>query len=102
MRPCNDSVLVKEIEDDSEKRAGGIILPGNAVQKIELIKGQVIAVGPGKQLESGGRGSIAVAVGEIILFPRTASIELADGDKKLLIIREEAIIAVLDEKGLNL
>src|SRR5881397_3349057 len=57
IRPLEDRVVIQQIEAE-EKTAGGIVLPDTAKEKPQ--RGRVLAVGPGKMLDSGERAAIGV------------------------------------------
>ena len=90
--PLGDKILVKRLEAEA-KTAGGIVLPDNAKEKPK--EGKVIALGSGKQLEDGGRGTFQVKKGDRILFASYAGTEVKiDGDEYLL-MPEEDVLAVV-------
>ena len=60
IRPLEDRVVIQQIEAE-EKTAGGIVLPDTAKEKPQ--RGKVLAVGPGKMLDSGERSPISVVRG---------------------------------------
>ncbi len=63
LNPLDDRVVVKPAESE-EKTVGGIVLPDNAKEKQQ--KGEVLAVGPGKLLDSGERATLSVKVGDVV------------------------------------
>jgi len=90
--PLGDKILVKRLEAEA-KTAGGIVLPDNAKEKPK--EGKVIALGSGKQLEDGKRGTFQVKKGDRILFASYAGTEVKiDGDEYLL-MPEEDVLAVV-------
>ena len=93
--PLGDRIVVRR-HDALEKTAGGIVLPDAAKEKPQ--KGKVLAVGAGRMLDDGKRSGVQVKVGETVLFTAWAGDEYKDGKGgNLLIMREEDILAVLDE-----
>lgn len=90
LRPLDDRVVVKRIEAE-EKTAGGIFLPDNAKEKPQ--KGEVIAVGPGKLLDSGTRATPDVAAGDTVLFGKYSGTEVKVDGTEYLIMRETDILA---------
>jgi chaperonin GroES len=95
VRPLGDRIVVRRNEAD-EKTAGGILLPDSAKDKPQ--KGKVLAVGTGKMLKDGTRKALQVKVGDNLLFTAWAGDEYKDGPKSnILIMREEDVLAVLDE-----
>ncbi|MCC8189305.1 MAG: co-chaperone GroES [Planctomycetes bacterium] len=92
LQPLDDRVVVKRLEAE-EKTAGGIILPDNAKEKPQ--RGQVVAVGPGKLLDSGNRATPDVATGDTVLFGKYSGTEVKVDGVELLIMRENDILAKL-------
>jgi len=92
-KPLNDHVLIKPINGDEISKAG-IILP-DTVDKEKPEKGEVIAVGSGKLLENGQRAPMSVKVGDKVIFKKYSPDELP-GEKDLLVIKEEDILAVIE------
>jgi len=89
-RPLDDRVVV-ELIDAEETTAGGIVLPETAKEKPQL--GTVVAVGPGKLLDSGNRGEVAVAVGDRVYFGKYGGVEQELNGKDVKILREGEILA---------
>ena len=92
LRPLDDRIVVKRLEAE-EKTAGGIILPDNAKEKPQ--RGQVVAVGPGKLLDSGNRAAPDVKAGDTVLFGKYSGTEVKVNGDELLIMRENDILAKL-------
>ena len=92
IKPLNDRILVKLVEQD-EVRKGGIIIPDSAKEKPQEAK--VIAVGPGKLDDAGKRLPVDVKVGEKVLISKYGGTEVKiDGDTYQL-LREDDILAIL-------
>lgn len=92
LRPLDDRVVVRRLEAE-EKTAGGIILPDNAKEKPQ--RGEVIAAGPGKLLDSGVRAVPDVAAGDTVLFGKYSGSEVKVNGDEFLIMRESDILAKL-------
>lgn len=92
LRPLDDRIVVKRMEAE-EKTSGGIILPDNAQEKPQ--KGEVIAVGDGKLLDSGNRATPDVKKGDTVLFGKYAGTEVKVEGEEYLIMRESDILAKL-------
>ncbi|MBM9613485.1 co-chaperone GroES [Desulfobulbus rhabdoformis] len=92
IRPLNDRILVKRLEGE-EKTAGGIIIPDSAKEK--PAEGEVVAVGPGKQKETGERVAMDVAVGDRVLFSKYGGTEVKLDGEDFLIMREDDILGVV-------
>ena len=100
IRPLQDRVVVKRIEEKEAAR-GGIIIPDTAKEKPQ--EGEVLAVGNGKVLNSGTRVPMDVKVGDRILFGKYSGSEVKLDGEEFLIMREEDILGILagagDSKG---
>jgi chaperonin GroES len=96
VRPLGDRLVVRRFESQ-EKTAGGIILPDNAKSKPQ--KGKVLAVGQGRMMKDGSRKPLQVKEGDTILFTIWAGDEFKDraNTENILIMREEDVLAVVDE-----
>ncbi len=90
IRPLDDRVIV-EVSPAEETTAGGILLPDNAKEKPQ--RGKVVAVGPGKLLESGERGPLSVAVGDEVIFGKYGGTEIEVNGEEIKILRESDILA---------
>ncbi|MBL8852341.1 MAG: co-chaperone GroES [Planctomycetaceae bacterium] len=90
IRPLDDRVVV-EVSAAEQMTAGGIVLPDNAKEKPQ--RGRVVAVGPGKLLESGERGSLSVAVGDEVIFGKYGGTEIEVDGEEVKILRESDILA---------
>ncbi|WP_165064515.1 co-chaperone GroES [Paludisphaera rhizosphaerae] len=90
IRPLEDRVVIRQIEAEA-KTAGGIVLPDTAKEKPQ--RGEVLAVGPGKLLDSGERSPIGVAVGDEVLFGKYSGTEIKVDGEEVKILRESDILA---------
>ena len=95
MRPLQDRVIVKRIEEE-EKTKGGIIIPDTAKEKPQ--EGKVVAVGKGKITEEGKLIPLDVKVGDRILFGKYSGTEVKIEGVEHLIMREEDILGIIEEK----
>jgi chaperonin GroES len=93
MKPLGSRIVVEPIEQD-EVTAGGIVLPETAKEKPQ--KGTVLAVGPGDRNEKGERIAMDVKVGDKVLYAKYSGTEIKYDGKKLLILRESDVLAILD------
>jgi chaperonin GroES len=93
VRPLNDRVLVKRLEEET-KTAGGIYIPDSAKEK--PTRGKVIAVGNGKSNDEGHRKPLDVKAGDQILFGKYAGTEIKIDGEDLIIMREDDILAVIE------
>jgi len=92
MKPLGSRVVIEPIEQE-EMTSGGIVLPETAKEKPQ--KGTVLAVGPGDRDDDGERIGMDVAVGDVVLFAKYSGTEIKYDGKKLLIMRESDILAIL-------
>lgn len=93
IRPLHDRVIVKRKEDERTS-PGGIVIPDTAAEKPS--RGEVIAVGKGKILESGEIRPLDVKVGDEVLFGKYSGTEVKVGEDKLLVMREDDIMAIIE------
>ncbi len=93
IRPLHDRVIIKRMEEERTS-PGGIVIPDTAAEK--PIKGEVIAVGKGKILESGEVRPLDVKVGDSVLFGKYSGTEVKVNGQDLLVMREEDIMAVIE------
>lgn len=94
VKPLNDRVLVKRIEE-LQVTKGGIVIPDTAKEK--PIEGKIIAVGPGKMSDAGNRMALQVQEGDRVLFGKYAGTEIKMEGEEYLMMREEDILAVITE-----
>ena len=92
IKPLGDRVVVEPVEKE-QTTASGIILPETAKEKPQ--EGIVLAVGPGRRDEDGERIAMDVAVGDSVLFAKYAGTEVKLDDKKVLILKESDILAII-------
>jgi chaperonin GroES len=92
VKPLNDRVLVKRMEEVQVTK-GGIVIPDTAKEK--PIEGKVIAVGPGKMSDAGQRMTLQVKEGDRVLFGKYAGTEIKMEGEEYLMMREEDILAIL-------
>jgi chaperonin GroES len=92
LKPLADRVLVRALEAE-ETTAGGIVLPDTAREKPQ--EGEVVAVGPGKVLESGKVVPLEVGIGDRVVFSKYGGDEITHDGEEYKILRESDILAVL-------
>jgi len=95
IRPLQDRVIVRRLEEE-EKTKGGIIIPDTAKEKPQ--EGKVVAVGKGKVTEEGKVIPLDVKVGDKILFGKYSGSEIKIGGEEHLIMREEDILGIIEGK----
>ncbi len=95
LKPLGDRIIAKAVSAE-ETTAGGIVLPDTAKEKPQ--EGEVIAVGPGTQLESGKKAPMDVKVGDRIIYGKYAGTEVKVGGEEYIILRQDDVLAVLEGK----
>jgi chaperonin GroES len=95
VRPLNDRILVKRLEEE-EMTKGGIIIPDSAKEK--PAEGEVIAVGKGKINDKGDRVKLDVKVGDLVLFSKYGGTDVKLDGVDHLIMREDDILAIVEKK----
>lgn len=94
IRPLNDRILVKRLEE-KEVTKGGIIIPDTAKEK--PIEGKVVAVGKGKILENGDVRALDVKEGDKVLFGKYAGTEIKIESEDFLMMREDDVLGIIEE-----
>jgi len=94
LQPLGERVVVKRDESE-QKTAGGIVLPDTAKDK--PARGKVVSVGNGRLMDDGTRSTWQVKVGDRVVFSSYAGETFKVDDEDLLLMREDDILAVLEE-----
>lgn len=94
LKPLHDHVIVKAIAKN-EVTKSGIVIP-ETVDKEKPEKGEVVAVGPGKLMESGQRAQMSVKIGDKVMFKKYSPDEIKVDGEEYLVISDSDIIAVLE------
>lgn len=94
LRPLSDRLIVEPKEREGQT-ASGIILPETAKEKPQ--EGTVLAAGPGRMDDAGKRIAMDIGTGDVVLFPRYGGTEIKIDDRKLLIIKESDILAIVEK-----
>ena len=94
LQPLGDRVVVRR-ESSEAPTSGGIVLPDSA--KDQPARGVITSVGDGVLLEDGSRSQLQVKVGARVIFSSYAGEAFVVGDEELLLMREDDILAVIDE-----
>ncbi|MCX8021994.1 MAG: co-chaperone GroES [Syntrophorhabdaceae bacterium] len=94
VKPLQDRILVKRIEEE-EKTKGGIIIPDSAKEKPQ--EGKVVAVGDGKLLDNGTKVPLTVKVGDKILFGKYSGTEIKIEGEEHLILREDDVLGIVED-----
>lgn len=94
LKPLHDRIVVEPATAE-ETTAGGIILPDSAKEKPQ--RGTVLAVGPGKTLDSGALAPIDVKAGDVVLYGKYGGTEVKVGGNDYVILRADDILGVVTE-----
>jgi chaperonin GroES len=94
LKPLGNRVVI-EPKEQEEITAGGIVLPETAKEKPQ--KGTVLSVGPGERDDDGKHVPLDVKEGDTVLFAKYAGTEIKVDGKKLLIMRESDLLAIVEE-----
>ena len=94
IRPLDDRVVVEPMEAE-ERTAGGIVLPDTAKERPQ--RGKVVAVGPGRLLDSGERATMSVAVGDEVIYGKYGGTDIEVNGDEVKILRESDILAKVIE-----
>ncbi len=92
LKPLGDRIIAKALKAE-EMTAGGIVLPDSAKEKPQ--EAEVIAVGPGSQLDSGKKAPMDVKVGDKVIYGKYAGTEVKIGVEDYIILRQEDVLAIL-------
>ncbi len=94
LQPLGDRVVI-EREESEERTAGGIVLPDSAQDK--PARGTIISIGNGRILDDGTRHKLQVKPGDVVVFSSYAGEHFKIGDQELLLMREEDILAIVED-----
>ena len=93
IKPLHDRIIVEAAEKETTT-ASGIILPDSAQEK--PLRGNVLAVGPGKMLDSGKLAPVEVSTGDVVLYGKYSGTEVTVGGTDYVILRAEDVLAVVE------
>ena len=93
IRPLHDRVILKRMEEETTS-SGGIVIPDSAAEKPQ--RGEIVAAGTGKRLDSGEISPLEVKVGDTVLFGKYSGTEVKLDGEDLLVMREEDIMGVVE------
>ena len=94
LKPLHDQVIIKPIQEDEVTKAG-LVLPDTA-EKERPEKGEVIAIGPGRLLDSGQRAEMSVKIGDKVVFKKYSPDEVKINGEEMYVIKEGDIIAIIE------
>lgn len=93
IRPLHDRVVVKRMEEETTS-PGGIVIPDSATEK--PVRGEVVAVGNGKILDTGETRPLDLKAGDTVLFGKYSGTEVKVDGEDLLVMREDDVMAVIE------
>jgi chaperonin GroES len=93
-KPLGDRILVKRLEDETEKTTGGIIIPDTAKEKPQ--RGKVVSLGEGKRTEEGNVLPMRLKKGQEILFGKYSGNEVKINGEEYIIMREDDVLGVIE------
>jgi chaperonin GroES len=93
LKPLGDRLVV-EPKEREQTTPSGLVLPETAKEKPQ--EGVVIAIGPGRRDDDGDRIEMDVAVGDVVLYAKYGGTEVKINDKKLLILKESDVLAIVE------
>ena len=93
IRPLHDRVIIRRMEEERTS-PGGIVIPDSATEK--PIKGEVIAVGNGRVLDSGEVRALDLKAGDKVLFGKYSGTEVKVEGEDLLVMKEDDVMAVIE------
>jgi chaperonin GroES len=93
IRPLHDRVIIRRVEENEAKQ-GSLYIPDSAKEKPQ--RGEVVAVGAGKMLDSGHRVAPEVKAGDQVLFGKYSGSEVKVDGQDVLIVREDEILGIVE------
>ncbi|MBN2315415.1 MAG: co-chaperone GroES [Sedimentisphaerales bacterium] len=93
LKPLDDRIVIKQSEAE-EKTSGGIILPDAAREKPQI--GTVMAIGPGKILDDGSRGTMSVKVKDEVIYAKYIGSDVEIDGEKYVILRESDVLGIVE------
>jgi len=92
--PIEDNVVIQQVTDTGQT-AGGVIIPDTTQEG--TLQGDVIAVGPGRNLENGDRTHMQCKVGDVVVYPKYGAKEVEIDGEDYLIIKEKDLLTILEQ-----
>ena len=93
LKPLGDRIVIKVIED-TEQTSGGIFIPDSAKEKPQ--KGEVVAVGPGKTLDSGNKEDMEVKIGDKVLYAKYSGTDVKVENVEYKILSVKDVLAIIE------
>ncbi len=97
IKPLHDRVIIRRIDESTDKTAGGLFIPDTAKEKPQ--EGEVIAAGEGKYKEDGTRQTLDVKKGDRVLFGKYSGSEIKLDGEEFIIMREDEILGIINRAG---
>ena len=97
IRPLYDRLVVKRLDEETEKTASGLFIPDSAKEKPQ--QGEVVAVGQGKRNDDGKLIPLDVKAGDRILFGKYSGSDIKMDGNEYLIMREDEVLGVIEGAG---
>jgi len=94
VKPLQDRLVIKPVMEEN-KTSGGIIMP-DTVSKEKPVRGEVIAVGPGKFDKDGKRIALDIKVGDEVMYGKYAGTEFKQDNQEYLIVEYNDVLAILE------
>jgi chaperonin GroES len=94
LKPLGDRIIAKALSAESVT-PGGIVIPDSAKEK--PLEGEVIAVGPGAQLDSGKVRPMDVKAGDKIIYGKYGGTEIKVGAEEYIILRQDDVLAIISK-----
>lgn len=94
LKPLSNHVIVKASAPEEVSKSG-IVLP-DAGDSAKPEKGEVVAIGPGRLLDSGQLAPMSVKVGDQVVFKKYSPDEIKVDDQEYLVLSESDIIAIVE------
>lgn len=94
LKPLGDRIIAKALSAE-EVTPGGIVLPDSAQEK--PLEGEVIAIGPGAQLDSGKIKPMDVKPGDKVIYGKYAGTEVKVGAEEYIILRQDDVLAIIEK-----
>ena len=92
IKPLQDHVVIRPLEDIERTTPGGIVIPDSAKEKPQL--GEVVAVGPGRINDEGKHIPIGVKVGDKVFHTKYGGTRIKIEGEEYLFLEEKDILAI--------
>jgi chaperonin GroES len=94
LKPLADRIIVKATVAE-EVTKGGILLPDTAKEKPQ--EGEVVAVGPGKLLDSGKIAAMDVKVGDRVVYSKYGGTEIKLNGDEFVVLRQDDVLGIVEK-----